>query len=96
LCNYNVEGSGVEYVTVNIEDIKFGDLVYSYDTITGEVSQKEVTDTFVRTSNHINYLTIIDENGNEQIIETTDEHPFWIAQLGCWVAAKELQFITSQ
>jgi intein/homing endonuclease len=76
--NYNNEGSGVEYVTVNIEDIKVGDLVYSYDTITGEVSQKAVTDTFVRTSNHINYLTIIDETGNEQILETTDSHPFWV------------------
>jgi hypothetical protein len=39
---------------------------------------KEVTDTFVRTSNHINYLTIIDENGYEQILETTDSHPFWV------------------
>jgi hypothetical protein len=66
------------YSTVNIEDIQVGDLVYSYDTITGEVSQKEVTDVFVRTSNHINYLTIIDENGNEQTIETTDSHPFWV------------------
>jgi hypothetical protein len=75
---YNGEGTGVEYVTVNIEDIKVGDLVYSYDTVTGEVSQKEVTDTFVRTSNHINYLTIIDENGHEQVIETTDSHPFWV------------------
>jgi hypothetical protein len=75
---YNGEGNGVEYVTVNIEDIKVGDLVYTYDTITGEVSLKEVTDTFVRTSNHINYLTIIDENGHEQIIETTDSHPFWV------------------
>jgi hypothetical protein len=79
------------YITKNIEDIEVGDLVYSYDTITGEVSEKAVTDTFIRTSNHINYLTIIDENGNEQILETTDEHPFWIAKIGCWIAAKDLQ-----
>jgi len=38
----------------------------------------EVTDTFVRTSDHINYLTIIDEQGHEQTIETTDGHPFWV------------------
>jgi hypothetical protein len=68
----------VQYVTVNIEDIKVGDLVYSYDTITGEVTQKEVTAVFVRESDHINYLTILDEQGREQVIETTDSHPFWV------------------
>jgi hypothetical protein len=63
---------------MNIEDVKVGDFVYSYDTITGEVSQKEVTAVFVREVNHINYLTIVDEHGNEQVIETTDSHPFWV------------------
>jgi len=52
--------------------------VYSYDTLTGEVSYKEVTATFVRESDHINYLTIVDENGNVQVLETTDGHPFWV------------------
>jgi len=51
---------------------------YSYDTITGEVSQKEVTAVFVRESDHINYLTIEDENGNIQTLEVTDAHPFWV------------------
>jgi len=55
-----------------------GDLVYSYDTITGEVSQQEVTAVFVLESDHINYLTILDEQGREQVIETTDSHPFWV------------------
>jgi len=50
----------------------------SYDTATGEVGLREVTDTFVRSSDHINYLTIFDENGKEQTIETTDGHPFWV------------------
>jgi hypothetical protein len=68
----------VQYVTMNIEDIKVGDLVYSYCTITGETSQKEVTATFSNTSDHINYLTIVDENENVQVIETTDAHPFWV------------------
>ena len=75
---YDDDGNFVQYVTVNIEDIKVGDLVYSYNTLTGETELCEVTDTFVRTSDHINYLTIIDENGHEQIIETTDGHPFWV------------------
>ena len=68
----------VQYVTVNIEDVQVGDLVYSYDTITGEVTQKAVTATFVLESDHINYLTLLDELGREQIIETTDTHPFWV------------------
>ena len=72
---YDDDGNFVSYVTVNIEDVKVGDLVYSYDTATGEVSQKAVTDTFVRSSDHINYLTIVDETGNEQVIETTDGLP---------------------
>ena len=62
----------------NIEDLQVGDLVYSYDTITGEISLRKVTDTFVRKSDHINYLTIIDKNGYEQVLETTDGHPFWV------------------
>jgi len=68
----------VGYVTANIEDIKVGDLVYSYCTLTGDVSQKAVTDVFVREADHINYLTIIDSYGNEQILEVTDVHPFWV------------------
>ena len=36
------------------------------------------TAVFVREIDHINYLTIIDEHGNEQIFETTDAHPFWV------------------
>ena len=72
------EDGMVLYDTKNIEDIEVGDLVYSYDTATGEYEYKEVTDTFVRRSDHINYLTIQDEYGNEQVIETTDGHPFWV------------------
>ena len=68
----------VQYVTVNIEDIKVGDYVYSYDTITGTTELKEVTAVFALEADHINYLTIIDEQGNEQVIETTDSHPFWV------------------
>jgi len=72
------DGLFVQYVTVNIEDVKVGDWVYSYDTTTGEVSQRQVTATFERRSDHLNYLTIIDAKGKEQTLETTDGHPFWV------------------
>ncbi len=84
------------YTTANIEDIQVGDLVYSYDTSTGEVSQQQVTATFVRETDHLNYLTVVDEHGNEQAIETTDGHPFWVVtdeqtHDGHWVEAKNLK-----
>ena len=75
---YTEDGVFVQYVTMNIEDVQVGDLVYSYDTLTGETELKEVTAVFVRETDHINYLTIADENGNVQVIETTDSHPFWV------------------
>jgi len=53
-------------------------LVYSYNTLTGETELREVTKTISLQSNHINYLTIEDEFGVEQTIETTDGHPFWV------------------
>ena len=52
--------------------------MYSYNTITGETELKEVTATFALESDHINYITIEDENGNTQTLEVTDVHPFWV------------------
>ena len=52
--------------------------MYSYDTLTGEVSQQTVLATYVLESDHLNYLTIVDEDGYVQVIETTDSHPFWV------------------
>jgi hypothetical protein len=75
---YHSEDCGVFYVTTNIENIKVGDYVLTQDVETGEVSLKEVTDTIVRTSNHLRYLTTVDEEGDTQTIETTDAHPFWV------------------
>ena len=72
------EDGTVLYDTKSIEDIEVGDLVYSYNTITGEYEYSEVTSTMALTSKHVCCLTIEDENGNEQTIETTDAHPFWV------------------
>ncbi len=68
----------VRYITINIEDVKVGDFVYSYNTITGEIELQEVTATFELESDHVNYLTFVDENGEEQIVEATDVHPFFV------------------
>jgi len=75
---FTEDGVFVQYITVNIEDVRVGDWVYSYNTLTGETELAQVTATYSLRSDHINYLTIIDEDGNEQVIETTDAHPFWV------------------
>ena len=52
--------------------------MYSYNTLTGETDLCAVTQTVELKSRHVNYLTILDANGNEQVIESTDVHPFWV------------------
>jgi hypothetical protein len=75
---YQPQPVAKKYITKNIEDIQKGDLVYAYDVTTCEVSLKEVTDTFTRTSDHLRYLTTTNENDVAQTFETTDAHPFWV------------------
>ena len=33
---------------------------------------------FIREIDHINYLMVIDEGGDEQILAATDSYPFWV------------------
>jgi hypothetical protein len=53
------------YITKNIEDVKVGDEVFTYDVTTGKVSKCKVTDTFERTSDHLRYLTVSDSKGTQ-------------------------------
>ncbi|WP_304176828.1 polymorphic toxin-type HINT domain-containing protein [Leptotrichia trevisanii] len=69
----------------NIENIKEGDFVYSFDEITEKVMLKEVKNIIVSSVDEI--IKIETEN---QIIETSLEHPFYIKEKG-WVEAKDLQ-----
>jgi hypothetical protein len=66
-----------KYVTKNIEDIQEGDEVFAYDVQTGKVTKRKVTETFERSSNHLRYLTVRNQN-ETQVFETTDSHPFWV------------------
>ena len=76
---YDEDGNFVCYVTANIEDIQVGDLVYSYDTATDQVTSHVVQSTLHRSSDHLRYIEVIDEYGVTQTFETTDAHPFWVA-----------------
>ncbi|WP_270164504.1 S8 family serine peptidase [Paenibacillus sp. SYP-B4298] len=70
----------------NIEDIEVGDMVLSKDEDdpNGKTAYKEVTALFRNQRDDIIKLHV-----GEQIIETTDNHPFWVEGKG-WVFADEL------
>jgi RHS repeat-associated protein len=71
--------------TKNIENIQVGDWVLSDDPNTvGEIEYKQVLQTFAKTA-----TTMIDLYIDGEKITTTEEHPFWVPEVG-WVAAKDL------
>ena len=68
----------------NIEDIKAGDRVWSYDKLTGETGLQEIVRTMVRESDHT-----VELYTEEETIETTAEHPFFTGN--GWKDAADLQ-----
>lgn len=84
--------AGTQIATANgavaIENIAVGDMVWSYDYLTGEKSLKPVTATSVRETDKVINIDI----GGEQIT-TTPEHPFYVVnndKYHGYVAAKYL------
>jgi hypothetical protein len=71
----------------NIEDIEVGDKVLAKDENNpdGELAYMEVTALYRNQRDDIIKLHV-----GEQVIETTDNHPFWVEGKG-WVFADELQ-----
>lgn len=69
---------------VNIEDIKEGDMVLSWNEYTGEFDYKSVNKIFNSETNQLIKLNI-----DGEIIETTPLHPFRTID-GQWVAANKL------
>ncbi|MFC3789839.1 polymorphic toxin-type HINT domain-containing protein [Paenibacillus sp. GCM10012307] len=67
-----------------IEEIKVGDKVLAKDDETGEMAYKEVEWLFQRDVEETYNITV-----GEEVITTTDEHPFWIVGKG-WVESKNL------
>ena len=72
-----------------IEELKKGDLVWSRSESTGEVKLKRVVQTFERYS-----ATLVLTFNNGEKIETTEEHPFYVAGKG-FVPAGEMGIGTS-
>ncbi|WP_218015222.1 polymorphic toxin-type HINT domain-containing protein [Brevibacillus dissolubilis] len=68
----------------SIEEIKVGDKVLAKDVETGEMAYKEVEWLFQREVEETYNITV-----GEEVITTTDEHPFWIVGKG-WVESRKL------
>lgn len=86
-CNCFIAGTKVltDEGEKNIEDIEVGDMVLSKNEETGEIAYKEVTHLYRNDKEIIYELTV-----GDQVIETTDNHPFWVEGKG-WVLAVDLQ-----
>ncbi len=78
------------YVTKNIEDVKAGEKVLAMDPASGELAYKRVVADFSLVADHLRILKIVADDGSDQILQTTDEHPFWLPARDAWVAAKHL------
>ncbi len=70
---------------VPIEDIKEGDLVWSQNPETGEIKLKKVEQLFINKSDTILRINIAGE-----IIEATEQHVFYIDNVG-WIPANMIE-----
>ena len=85
---YDEQGAAI---TRNIEDLREGDWVLAKDENNpdGEPVLKQVTKVSIKTVTQLRVLTLTNEDGDEQVIQTTDEHPFFVEGRG-WIGAGEL------
>ncbi|WP_241826984.1 polymorphic toxin-type HINT domain-containing protein [Streptomyces graminilatus] len=74
----------------DIEDIRVGDEVLATDPETGETGPRKVTRLIITEDDkRFNELSIATEDGIEKLT-ATNEHPFWVPELGHWVATRNL------
>ncbi len=90
-CNCLVAGTQVltKEGLKDIEDIEIGDMVWATDPITGESDWKPVISLFTNIPKPI-YVIELDVEGKKQIIESTDDHPFYVVDKG-WIKTHNLQ-----
>ncbi|MDE1461737.1 RHS repeat-associated core domain-containing protein [Spartinivicinus poritis] len=74
----------------SIETIEEGTLVYSKDPETGEVALKPITDRILTEGKPLYTLVLKNTEGEEETIEVTDNHPFWVIGKG-WVDSAKLE-----
>ncbi len=83
-----VEGTKVSTLNglINIEDLKVGDIVYTYNEQNGKIEEKPIQKTFINPS--METATITFENG--ETIENTKAHPYYVVGKG-WTETKDLK-----
>ncbi|WP_281274414.1 polymorphic toxin-type HINT domain-containing protein, partial [Allorhizocola rhizosphaerae] len=76
--------------TKKIKDVQVGDEVLATDPETGETKPKAVTQLHVNQDKQLTLVTVVDEDGNQYVIDTTWEHPFWTKTRRTWTPAAGL------
>ena len=71
---------------INIEDIRVGDAVYTYDPKTGESVEQKVTGLLHNFTYHW-----VDVQVGSEVIRATRSHPFWVESEHEWVEAADLK-----
>ncbi len=71
---------------INIEDIRKGDMVLSFDFQTEQNVEARVSEKFV---NWTDFVVLINING--EVVESTLSHPFWLPERKIWIAASSLK-----
>ena len=79
------------YETKSIETLAEGDVILTRDQadVANAVRRGQVTRVFSRKSDHLRCLTI-ECRGDQVVIRTTDDHPFWLVHKG-WTRAADLR-----
>jgi hypothetical protein len=79
------------YVTKSIDDIRVGDVVATREEFGDRIATKPVVETYRRVADHLRILRFTDTDGHEQVIKTTDDHPFWVVEEERFIRAGDLK-----
>ncbi len=79
------------FITKNIEDVEEADYVLARDEFGSEIGLRRVIEVYRRTSDHLRILTFQANDGTQQTLETTNEHPFWVVGYETFTEAKNLK-----
>ncbi|WP_081916179.1 SpvB/TcaC N-terminal domain-containing protein [Saccharothrix sp. NRRL B-16314] len=77
-----------------ISEVEVGDLVLATDPETGVVEARPVTDLIVGNGSKDLVEITVDTGSGKGTVIATDGHPFWAADLGSWVDAKDIRVDT--
>ncbi|GGK26412.1 hypothetical protein GCM10010124_18810 [Pilimelia terevasa] len=77
--------------TKAIGEVQVGDEVLATDPESRQSSVEKVTSTFTNQDQALTDVTVVDGRGRDEVLRTTQNHPFWSETRGAWVDAGELR-----